>query len=364
MTTGVCMLGCGPTRVIFTNRCGNQIVCDVTESMTALTYGRTLDDTSQAQVTLSVGGDAKNACCDCVGDLRTWLHSMIIYRDGEIVWGPGPVTNLLYKRDTVVVTAQDVSAWMGARVIHNNYTFTNALVSDVVRTLMTDALAPDDPCDLIGRMIITPSTDTQRIDRQVTAGVGWLGDVIRDLARTVMDFTVVGNAFIFDHQIVYGPYSRLTDEDFLTDIEVEERGSEAGTKWYVNGTGVQGVAGGTDPYLGLIEQQATEDSVTTVAHANEAATGHLEASNPAPVYVNIPDGAQLSSNAAVCFSQLVPGTLIDVLLRNTCRPVLERVRLTAVKVSLSAGGAEQVGVSLAPLGTGFTEAAGRVVTIS
>lgn len=367
-STGVGELGCGTYRVLITERCGGRVICELTDMMSALTYNRLMDDTSEAQAVINLSGDGGNtsACCACLGDTRTWLHSMLIYRDEEIVWGPGPVYNLLYRKDTVTVTARDVSAWLDVRVVHHEYTkalgtdFVQKPIDYIVRTILTDALSAEDPCNLVSMLDV--GSIPALMDKEASIGDGYAGDILRDLARNVLDYTVVGNRIIIREQLSFGPYSHLHDEDFQTEIEVEERGAEAGTKWYVNGSGVYGSCGGEPEhiqYLGLIEQVDSEDQITDLNAVKSAACSRLQGSNPAPLYVNVPDGARLSPSAGVTMNQLIPGTLVDVSLRDICRAVTVRQRLTAVHVTVTDGD-EAIGVTLSPLGTGFGEAGGAV----
>lgn len=340
-------LGCGQHRVFLTTRCGGQTFCDVTDSITSLKYGRVMDDTSQVDLVLNLTGAA---CCECVGSCRTWFTSMVIARDGDIVWGPGPLTNILEKNETVSITARDITAWLDVRVINKSYSFVQSPVLHIARTLLRDALGPDDPCGILDRIISQVPAVPTLIDQDITAGDGYAGDVFRDMARNVLDFTVVGTQIIISENLEFGPYGRLGDEDFLGELEVEERGAEAATRWTVNGHGVSGSCGGIDPYLGLIEQVAAEDSLLTVAGCVASACSRLQGSNPAPVYINVPDGSQVSAEAGVTFGELVPGALFDIALMEKCRQVQARERLTAVSVSQTGDGNEQIGVTMAPSG--------------
>lgn len=346
-------LGCGEYRVLITDRCGGNQVCDLTDQLVGLSWGRLLDETSEATVTIGVGGNDIAECCGCLGEARTWIRSLAIYRDGSLVWF-GPITNLLYKREFVVVTARDVSAWLDKRVLHVTQNFVGTRLRDAVLALMTDWLSPDDPCGLLGSLSLGAGLNAVTLTRVMNRLDGSAGDMFRDLARNFLDFTVLGNQIIVDRDLTYGPFLGLTDEDFQVELEVEERGLEAATQWWVTGNSgaAVGTAGGEDPYYGLLESIAAEDSVMTDSEATTSAEGHLDATNPAPLYVNIPDGAKLSPDAPLCIENLVPGALINVNLRSICRPMLYQGRLTAVKVDYTGGekGDENVGITLAPIG--------------
>lgn len=361
------VLGCGDTQVLLTDRCGRALG-DLTDSLTKVTYRRLLDDTTETLLEFALGGGGSSTCCGFIGGSRTWLHGIQILRDGEPVWF-GPLTNRLLRRETAVLTARDVSTWLDERIIHNDYEFVDEKLSVVLKTLMEDALGPNDPCDILGRSIYNDDLDDVTVTKSITAGDGQAGDVLRDLSRNYLDYTALGTGILFGRQLSFGPYITLTDDDFLVDIEVEERGLEAATKWWVSGSSSGGVGdedtvlgscGGVDPYYGLLEKVASEDSVETTAEANASACDRLQASNPAPVYVNIPDGSRLSPTAPVCMEKLIPGTLINVEIRSICQPMIYQGRLSALQVDSTADGSEAVGITLAPLGTNVGQAGGVV----
>lgn len=353
-----CVLGCPETyTVLVTNRCGTATVCEL-DHISDLTYGRVLDDTSEAIIVMDLpSGGGTSTCCDCVGNVRSWIHSVMILRDNELVWGPGPVVNVLYKKTQVAITARDVSAWLDVRVIHNDMDFTEEDPLVVAQSIIDDAMAPDDPCDIAGSTYVQVPATLGVIDREYFAEdpTQYAGDAFRELARTAMDYTVIGNSIMMGEPLSFGPYVTLLDEDFMVDIEVEERGLEAGTKWTVQSEVARGEAGGLDPYYGLIEQLVEEAEIEDDDQAAVVAEDKRLASNPAPLYVNVPDGARLAPTAAVCFEQLVPGTLVNVNLRGLCREVYAQLKLTAVSVHV-ANGDEEVGITLSPLGTAVGEA--------
>lgn len=354
---GGCILGCAVDyTVLVTSRCGQQTVCELT-NISDMEYGRVLDDTSEAIIVMDLTGDSEGTCCDCIGGIRSWIHSVMILRDGELVWGPGAITNVLYRMDQVVVTARDVSAWLDVRMIHNDLDFFDEDPLVIAQAVIDDAMAPDDPCGIAAGTFIQPPAVLGVIDRSYTAEdpSQYAGDAFRELARTSMDYTVIGSTILMGEPLTFGPYTTLTDKDFQVELEIEERGLEAATKWVVQSDLARGEAGGLDPFYGLIEQLAEESQIEDDDQAALVATNRLVASNPVPLYLNIPDGARLSPEAPVCFEQLVPGTLVNVNVRNLCREVFTQMKLTAVRVHVSDGD-EEVGITLSPLGTAFQEA--------
>jgi hypothetical protein len=346
-----CVLGCATNRVIITDQCGGQTICAFDGEIGDVEYGRTMDDTSEAKFTVYLtGGPSGAACCKCIGGVRSKIHAVTIYRQDDLVWGPGRITNIVERHGSITITARDVTEWLDARVIHHDLNFVGVPARDIALAIIQDAMAPDDPCG-IAEKVIQVGGPGPLIDKSYAAGRVYAGDALRELARTSIDYTASGLAIVLGDVLSFGPFGVLGDEDFQTEIEVEERGIEAATKWYANGDTVQGVAGGLDPYYGLIEQITDESDIIAQAEADSASAGRLESSNPAPLYINIPDGAGLSPKAPVCFEKLIPGSLYDVDLRNRCRPVNQRFRLTALKVTESGSNSENVGVTLSPEGT-------------
>lgn len=355
MATQDCKLGCGSYRVLATDRCGSNTVCEL-RNISKIEWSRKMDETAEYIITIDLSGGADVGCCECIGGLRTWIHGLKIYRSIGGLVAFGPIVNILYRNDEVVITARDVTAWLDVRMIHTTHVYAGQNIMTVARELITDALEPDDPCGLLQNMIIGTSTDT--ITKTIEANQ-YAGDALRELAKSVLDYTAIGNRIVVDDVLLYGPYSQLTDENFVAGLEIEERGLEAASKWYVKGSAVVGTAGGAaadTQYMGLVEQLYSDDTIMDLATANTAAANRLKASNPAPLYINVPTDARLSPDAPLCMDQLIPGTLVNVRLRNPCRPVTQQFRLTAMKTTYDAdSGDEAVGVTLSPVGTTFNQ---------
>lgn len=358
-------LGCGEYRVLITNRRGSLLVGDITNALSQLTWGRILDDTFEADLEMEwSGSDTSDDCCATIGNARTWIHGLLVLRDGEVAFF-GPLTDVDIKSQTAVFKARDVTAWFDARVLHDTHEWTGKDILDGAVELITDAISPDDPCEIIPNLTIARQLPAILTDYDYhIVNSSYCGDVIRDLARIGLDYTAVGTRVILGNPIEYGPFVTLQDTDFQVDVDLEEAGLQAATKWYVLGNGVAGAAGGIDPYYGLIERIVSEDTITDVTSANTAASGRLAASNPAPLFVNVPDGARLSPKAPVLINQLIPGTLFRVRLRELCRDVSTVKRLTSLKVVVSNTLDESVQVTLAPIGILASEAQSTITGIA
>ena len=217
-----CLLGCGTYRVLATNRCGNQTICELL-NIGSIEWSRKMDDTGEYIIKIDLRSQSDENCCQCIGDLRSWIHAIKIYRSSGGLVAFGPIVNILYKREEVIITARDVTAWLDVRMIHTTHTFVNRNVMAAARELITDALAPDDPCGLLAKMVVGTTQDL--LTKTVEANQ-YAGDALRELAKTSLDYTAIGDRIILADQLAYGPYASLTDENFVADLEVEERGLE------------------------------------------------------------------------------------------------------------------------------------------
>lgn len=358
-------LGCGEYRVFLTNRSGALVIADITSALSQLTWGRLLDDTAEADLDLAwSGSDTSDDCCTAIGTARVWIHGLLITRDGELVFF-GPLVDVDIKVETAVFKARDATAWFDVRVLHDTHIWVSKDILDGAVEIITDAILPDDPFELISNLTIDRQTPAILVDYSYPfVNTSYCGDVLRELARLGLDYTALGTRIILGNPIEYGPFVTLTDEDFQVDVDLEEAGLQAATKWYVLGSGVDGVAGGIDPYYGLLERIVSEDTIIDVGTANTAAAGRLSASNPAPLFINVPDGARLSPNAPVLINQLVPGTLFRVRLRELCRDVSTVKRLTGIKVVVSNTLDESVQISLSPTGILAGEAQSTITGIA
>lgn len=238
----------------------------------------------------------------------------------------------------------------------------------------------DDPCimanlDIPRRATTTPEEAAAwgaagvphlgvQVEFKVKACSVYAGDVLRELAKIGLDFTVLGRSIIIRSELATASQATLASGAFLADLEVEQRGEDTATWACVTGqtdtiTGLPAQAsfGGTDAYYGRVEQLATLDHATDNDACLKAATSRVQGGKVPPLFINVPDGAQLSPDAPVAFHQLVPGEIFDLLIVEACKTVTQQLRLTHLRVSDAPPDGEKVGVGFAPTGT-----TGRQVT--
>jgi hypothetical protein len=331
-------LGCGSHTARIVDRDGATIT--TADVLTKVEWTRVLDDLSSARVTIQ----PDRGCCAALANVRTWRHNLMIYRNGHFVW-EGPIILPDWTADGVEIQAVDVLGWLDRRVPHESIHFTQRDLTEIAAWLIRDGFAPDDPgheVQIIGRARILG-------DREYEQSIGQTGDHLRKLAETGIDFTTVGRRILLmpeDHQARVG---RLTDADFPDGLTVSEDGTALGTRWIVEGRdGALGIAGGKDPYYGLLEQYVEETSILDQASADAAARSRRRGALPAPVFISSQE-ATLSPDAAINLESLVPGWCVDVTTTRTCRTINQSMKINGLKVTEDSTG-ETVAVHLAPAG--------------
>lgn len=345
-------LGCGRHTVVVNGKGGYPRVGTL-DGISQLAWSRVLDDTSTASVSIQVGGNASQACCNLLSSLEPWCHELQFFRDGQPVW-EGPVQSVAESApETVTVGARDVTSWLDVRIIHAYHDFTYGEdLALIAQALIEDGLLPDDP-NILPWLAVTLAGQTgEREYQDPLDEVQYVGDAVRELARTGLDFTVLGRRIILaGEQIPAAPVGVLTDDHILGPYSSTKEGRYTATKWYVSGDGFIVAEGGTSGSYGLIERIASEGAILDEDSASANALSRLQATNPTPRIVDLSQGAHLAAHTPIPIDRLVPGALVGVALSGVCAPVSARLRLTSVSVSESQED-EAVVITLGPVGRG------------
>lgn len=371
-------LGCGHNRVFVYDRGGRVPRGEIT-AVANLAYSRQRDDIANCLITSS-GFDVD--CGRLLSSLRSWIHELVIFRDGVRVW-EGPITRITYGAASVEVEAKDVMAYVYRRIMRQGfndaYRVVNgeqlgqiSVVKRGVRIIM-NALAPDDP----NMLPYLTSLDFPDDARQSRAAPDWskmAWEEVDDLAATAgLDYVTVGRRVILnDTHRPIGRLQELRSENFSDPPVVSEYGMQLSNVFGVtNNNGIYGYKerrddkGGFKPY-GLVEQLASaygedegaSDSVLT-ADSRQALEDTLtdQASRsishrfPTPLIVRVPDNSTLKPDTPVSFNQLVPGVWVP--LRATgLRPVTQWQKLDLVTVTEGSGAPEQISITLSPAPNG------------
>ncbi|TDC23416.1 hypothetical protein E1265_12830 [Streptomyces sp. 8K308] len=339
--------GCGSHSAAIVDRSGATIA--PAQTLTAVEWTRTLDDTSTASVTISPDGD----CCERLGEVRAWRHRLVIWRDGEFVWD-GPILRPEWTSDGLEIQAADIAAILDRRVPHQSVDFGgDSDLADIAAWLIEDGYAPADPGHEV--QIVAPAG--VRGARSYTRDVGQTGDHLRELAEAGIDYTVVGHTIVLLPETHTVSLGQLTDMDLPAGLTVVEDGAALATRIIVAGdeeADVMGEVGDIDEYYGLLERYVQQNSIPDRPSAEAAARALLRSSRSVPVWL---DSAQvtLSPDAPVNVSRLVPGWCLDVTSTATCRVLSQRLKIVGVRVREAGGtagqpGSESVQVQLAATG--------------
>jgi hypothetical protein len=257
---------------------GGQVLRGEIKPLERVLWSRKRDDIGNCIVTTN-GFDQD--CCALLGDLRSWVHEVVIFRDGVRVF-EGPITRITYASTFVEIEAKDVMAYLYRRVMRQGYndalrridltprsqpsqgllntrggpytiTGLNTVVDRALQIAL-NALAYQDPNVLPyltavrhERPFGAPEND--KYDAQQSRIVpdysrtAW--EEIDDLAATAgLDYAVVGRRIVFwDTHRVIGRLPEMRDGDFSEPVVVTEYGMQT-ANWYAvtNNSGIAGIA--------------------------------------------------------------------------------------------------------------------------
>lgn len=363
-------LGCGTYRVFVYAQGGEQMIGEI-DPIAHMQFSRVRDDISNALITTNGFGPD---CCQLLSELRSWMHEIVIFRDGVRVW-EGPVTRITYTVGHVEIEAKDCMAYVYRRIMRQGYNDSSRVVfgeqlglTTVVRRaqrIILNALAPWDP-NLIPYLTAIENPNDARQSRVVHDYAKTAWEEVDDLAATAgLDYTVIGRRImLWDTHEAIGRLPEMRDGDFSDPPVVTEYGMQLSNYFAVtNGSGVWGSAERNFPaFFGPIELLAsaygeasggTEDVLTPAAKAalTEALTEQAERNIadrwPTPLIVRVPDNSTLNPNIGVGFDQLVPGVHIPLRATGTCRNVAQWQKLDSVTVEYDSRG-ERVKVVMSP----------------
>lgn len=338
-------LGCGDYQLFLQTQGGGQRLALI--PFNDLTYGRRLDEISDARV---VAGVDKTDCDPALRTIEPWTHELSIWRDSEEVW-IGPIVRAIYRQNSLEISARDMFTWFERRFLPVDRDMTDDL-SVIAGQFIRDAMDQDSTPGIIA----VPQLCGVEGHRKVFAATyRRAADEIREMARTGLDFTAVGRTIYFGgEEIITDPLMTLTDSSFeVSELDID--GLSAATEVIVlgeNGTTssapVTGRAGGVG-IPGLLQQMYYEAAILDNSSAEDAAEGRLQLLSRPPL---MPSG-RLLEDAAILFQDLIPGASVDVAIEVGVRQVVDTFRLLAVNVSVAvtdSGTTESITVGLEPPG--------------
>lgn len=340
-------VGCAAHSYNITDRDGGLIAAS--GSLLSVEYNRLLNNDSTAKITIGVSGAQ---CCTELGALRSWRHKLNLYRGESFMWS-GFITRVDWSFDQCVITATDIIGLLDRRVPHQAFTFTDTDITAIAAVLVDDGLAPDDP----GHTTTVVGAAGVVAGRTYELAVGQVADHLRDLADTGLDFTAVGNNVVILPDAFADVVGRLSDEDMPEGVTVTEDGASLGTRQIVAGTEAGtpvGTAGGVNPYYGLLEVYAEQNTLKDQAAADAAAEAKLKANLGVPVYIDT-QNVTLAPTANIDVNHLVPGWCVDISTDSTCRTITQRLKITGLVITEDGGtegspGGEHVVLQVAATG--------------
>jgi hypothetical protein len=366
-------LGDATYEVYFKTRGGERFLCRA-RNITSVSWGRKMNDVSQASVSIALNG-LDDECCDCIATINPWEHELAVFRNGIEVW-VGPVVNGTIDLAGLTATyeARDLSAWFDHRwveVLDTDKDFEEANISDVFTWLIEHAYYRE-PWNMSW---IVPTTQIP-IDRTYiardTSNERWsgtfqnVGEEMRDLSQSGIDTTVIRRTFIAgDLQAETQITQLLTDEHWAVLPTINIVGTSMATEVGVGG-GNGGYSGWSDDQIwiersdsddngaryGLLQSffnapELDDEDTTELPNAVTQQAWMLREAKKEPfVYIQ---GGSLSPRAPVQADDLIPGNVYRVALSETCRPIESDYRLFAVNVAFGDRG-ETVSVEMTPLG--------------
>ena len=381
------VLGCGEYRVFVYEQGGERMLGEI-HAIATMTFTRVRDDISVANLSTNGLGDAD--CCGFYSTIRSWMHELVIFRDGVRVW-EGPITRITYTTTDVEFEARDVMVYVYRRIMREGFNDSYRIIERnpdgsvksalglfpvVARAeqIIANALAPYDPNVLPYLTTITSVADANE-SKSVPDWSTTAWEQVDQLAATSgLDYTVVGRRILlWDTHTPVGRLPTMTDGDFSDSPVVSEYGMQGATFLAVtNGSGIVGThqVGNKDrpagePYYypyGPLEMLSSsyndtaaastetltrEALATLVQGLSEQAKRNISGRFPIPLIVRVPDNSSLSPECAVGFQQLIPGVWIPLRASGTCRTVTQWQKLDSVSVSLDESG-EKVAVVLSP----------------
>lgn len=364
-------LGCGTHSAWVVDKCSGPRVCSLTDA-DLITYDRRLDDISEAEVQIPIGGSLDTPCCRCLGDLEPWCHELVIARDGEVVW-QGPIIEVVYTLNRVTVRARDKLAWLTVRINEGDLAYLNnttVSLTDIAQDIVETAMADDGDSPCVLDCIINlgdglpAGTDRSRCFPAYRGPTAF--DDFQRIAETGVDYTVVRNCLILGSEdLQVNPIATLMDHHILGEgLEIRKDGNLYGNRFFTrfdgDETGPASCDGSLSPQpafaentdtqcYGLIER-FTEDlsGIPSFDAAQTVAQSYADASSVAPRTIEFPAGAQLAPETPWEINEMIPGQRVNVAMSLYCLPVFQSFRLLGMRVEDNPAG-EVITVQLGTL---------------
>jgi len=264
-------------------------------------WHRELNGLSTAQITVT--GDACLAQADVLGLIEPRRHELVLFRNGDRVW-EGPIVQVAWFRDRATLLAHDVMEYLKYTPLSKAWPNEDGggpplmldrtaeileyeLTTPYVMTVGTGSAAHevtvprweslDPPANILPHLEVRHGAVLTRSSTEAFEMTVF--EHVQNLARSGMDYTVIGRKILFwDRKDTIGRTRTLTDNDFYGDIEIFAAGSD---HW-----SIQHVVAQPSDVPAEYEPEALEDeAVWTLARTNlfpDPRAYALEGSPPQP----------------------------------------------------------------------------------
>jgi hypothetical protein len=366
-----------------------------------LIWTRVRDDISTCTVRTNGFGED---CGRMMGELRTWAHELVLFRNGERVW-EGPITRIGDETDTIEIEARDPMAYVYRAIMRQGYNDNyrrpkqgiqgTRSVVERAAIIIQNAMAPwDHSRNILPYLTVINYPNDARQSRTVLDWSKTAWGEVDDLAATAgLDYTCVGRRIILhDTHRPVGLLAEMRGSDFFSPPIITEYGMSAANVFGVtSSTGVYGKYEFPEEDwfgAGPIEQLASaygEDAESAAdprtltraekehlaqvldlqaarningrwaaVHIDKQGTDDIDDDTTvagkvfgAPIVVRVPDNSRLHPETAVGIQQLVPGVHIPLRVQTRVRAVAQVQKLDLLHVVVE-GGVESVQVTMSP----------------
>lgn len=349
---------CATYGVMIIDRRNRATVLRLPEVGWDLTYGRRVDRTSDAELTVYAGqgpngrGGVDDACCGALGKAGEWMHELVIWREGnpQEVWG-GPITGVRDQLGQGVwsCTAHDRSIWFDERALPYDLVYAGNRQQDAARVFTDLVRAADQPrsyrgmsnvggqvlpYDPIGLELFAYPTGVM-IDQKILLRSDdvLIGPEIRSLGDSVIDWCVVGRRMYAGALVLnLDPIPILTTDHWLEqDPEIDRQGIGVATKVVVRGAG--DVRGEYPPgqvthprwdQYGSHFKLIKDSTITDNQVATSRARTYWERWQQ-PNFTVISNTGTLGPKAPVTVEDLIPGRALQIAVLAGCMPTSLRL---------------------------------------
>lgn len=348
------MFGSGEWTVQLVGRGGSPIRAEV--PFASLSRRKVLNTFGTATIQLDVSGESRSICCEAFNAVEPWRDEVLLWRDGVLDYA-GPILTMDISAEGGSITSNDLFHWMDVRSIDEDF-FGSGDLADVFSRIFAFGYDKDTSPNID---ITTRQCGVKGVRRFDGEQFTRCADAMREIARTALDFTVIGRRILAGGAEVFLNDSPLLIHDdgvisvgankdgksFASDVAVfggtsfREDDQESRVV-HATGRAVSGVE-----RYGLVQRSFTELYIKDGASADANADARLKSVQPLPLSLRV----EIGPNAAFEFGDLIPGRLADVRLTEAagCAEVMQEMRVTDIDITVDESG-ESVPATLAPVG--------------